>query len=295
MSEGEHRRPVPFAPSLRRLPVRWLGPTALVGVIAVATVAVPPLIAPPQRPRAAAPVVPASQPPATTPAVSSVPVASAQPSATVRATARPTSSPRPLKPRIPVTAAPTATAVPATSPRSTPRPTAGKAEPARCATLEEAADIVEVSSAVPSCTAYGTALGTGWSLAGSGTKVMPGERVPGSEEVAVRVETEQQAASVSLLANAAVGVPAPGHVRFRVYGGRTYGTVLRLTVSSSTAARPARPVVLVAARDRWTTFSVKLSALVPAGAGVRRLDLAIATDLVPRAYRFFLADVALVP
>jgi hypothetical protein len=139
-------------------------------------------------------------------------------------------------------------------------------------------------------------LGTGWQVDGAGTKVLPGEKVPGTEQIAIRVETQQPTASVTLQATMPVGVPDNGRLQLRVYGARVYGTILRLSMSASGSADTSRTVVLTAPADTWTSFTVRVADLSPGGhPSVRRIDLAVATDQLPRAYRFFLDDIALIP
>ncbi|MET7392774.1 hypothetical protein ABZS66_04670 [Dactylosporangium sp. NPDC005572] len=141
----------------------------------------------------------------------------------------------------------------------------------------------------PACAVYGAALGTGWSIESAGVKVVPAGVVPGTDQVALRVEPKEKTAFVALVATAAVTATT---LRFRVYGGRVHGTVLRVTVAE-TAGRPAAaPVVLTAPVDVWTAFELDLAELLP-GRALRRIDLVIATDMVPNAYRFFVDDVQL--
>lgn len=140
----------------------------------------------------------------------------------------------------------------------------------------------------PACTVYGAALGTGWAVESAGVKVVPAGVVPGTDQVAFRVEPKEKTASVALVAATPV---AARHLRFRVYGGRVHGTVLR--VSAAGGGGPGRaPVVLSAPVDVWTVFEVELAEFIPGGA-LRRLDFVIATDMVPNAYRFFLDDIQL--
>lgn len=146
----------------------------------------------------------------------------------------------------------------------------------------------------PSCTVYGAAVGTGWTVQSAGVKVVTSGVVPGTDQVALRVEPKEKAAAVTLLA--AVPVTAT-RLTFRVYGGRVHGTVLRVTVSATAAPAATAPVVLTAPVDVWTPFELDLRELAPAPDGqlppVRRIDLVVATDMLPNAYRFFLDDLQL--
>jgi hypothetical protein len=144
----------------------------------------------------------------------------------------------------------------------------------------------------PWCTAYQGTLGSGWQVAGVDAKVLPGDRVPGSSQLALRVEPQQRAASVSLVA--AVPVVVPGRLVASVYGGRVLGTSLRVSASGSPGAEPSRSILLTAPPDRWTAFTIDLAGLLPAGPPVvQRLDFALAYDATPNLSRFFLDDIAL--
>lgn len=174
--------------------------------------------------------------------------------------------------------------------------TAGSASPAgRAAAAGSAAAAGGAcgtgGSTRPACTVYGAAVGTGWTVQSAGVKVVPAGVVPGTDQVALRVEPKDKAASVALVA--AVPVTAR-HLKFRVYGGRIHGTVLRVSASSGAGAAGAgrAPVVLTAPVDGWTSFEVELAEFIPDGT-LRRIDFVIATDMVPNAYRFFLDDIQL--
>ena len=147
-----------------------------------------------------------------------------------------------------------------------------------------------LAAGVPACAVYRTTLGNGWQIDGAGVKVVAGATVPGSERAAMRVEPEQDVASVSLVASRPFTVPSGGHLSLRVYGGRVHGTVLRVSTSPTKTADRSDPVVVTAPADQWSTFVVQLAG----GRPVQRIDLVIATDLVPHAYRFFVDDVEFV-
>jgi hypothetical protein len=147
-------------------------------------------------------------------------------------------------------------------------------------------------TATPSCTLYSIALGNGWSVAGDGLKVLPGEVVPGTKQVAMRVERSRPAVSATTLAFTArtpVGIGPAVRLRLRVWGGRQYGTVLKV----SRGPDGNGSITLTAAADRWTTYTIRLADL-GRGSSVTRIELAVAADQVPNVNRFFLDDVALV-
>jgi hypothetical protein len=192
-------------------------------------------------------------------------------------------------------AAPSTTAAPSPRPTGSAPPPASPASPAspvapvECAGRPTAAGPADPDR--PACLAYQAALGSGWRVAAVDAKVLPGDRVPGSDQLALRVEPQQRTASVALVA--AAPLVAPGRLLASVYGGRVRGTSLRLSASSSTDADGSRTVVLTAPPDQWTAFSVDLARLLPAGAVVRRIDFGLAYDLTPNTGRFFLDGVEL--
>jgi hypothetical protein len=141
----------------------------------------------------------------------------------------------------------------------------------------------------PACTVYGAAVGTGWTVQSSGVRVVTNGVVPGTDQVALRVEPKEKTATVALVAAAPVTAT---RLTFRVYGGRVHGTVLRVTVSAGPSPATSPPVVLTAPVDVWTPFELDLGELAP-GQPVRRIDLVVATDMLPNAYRFFVDDVQL--
>ena len=236
VESGQHRR------RARGVTGQRLGLCVLLIGIAVATVAVPPLIAPEPR-RSAEPTAPA-------PVIITVPSAIAT----------------------------------ATKATPTPRPA-----PEPCARVAGGAP-VEVSTR-PSCGIYAGSLGNGWTATGAGLKVLPGETVPDTKEPAMRVERSRPAlpaTTLSITAARAVGIGPQTRLTLRVWGGRDYGTVLRLT----SGTKPAGGVTLTAKADTWTSFTVKLGELTGADS-LSRIDLAVAADQVPHVNRFFLDDIAL--
>ena len=226
---GQHRRRAPGVTGQR------IGLGALLVGIAVATVAVPPLITPGKKP--AAPPV-ASEP------------------------------------------APIAKLVPAV----TASPTAAPATTKSCA--------VEVTT-TPACAIYTGSLGNGWSVKGDGLKVLPGETVPDTKERAMRVERSRPAipaTALTLTARSAVGVGPGDRLKLRVWGGREFGTVLKLSVAPGGTGS----LTLTAPADKWTSFTIKLADLTR-GHTLSRIELAVAADQVPNVNRFFLDDIALTP
>jgi hypothetical protein len=217
-----------------------IGLGALLVGIAVATVAVPPLITPSRRP----------------PATSSL------------------ASPAPVL--VP----------PAIGPADvTPSPSrpASPSGPAPCASGGV--------TATPSCTLYAGALGNGWTVAGDGMKVLPGAVVPGTRQVAMRVERSRPAVPATTLAftaRRAVGIGPAGRLRLRVWGGREYGTVLKVSLGSAGIGA----ITLTAAADKWTTYTIRLADLGHSRS-LTRIELAVAADQVPHVNRFFLDDVVL--
>jgi len=233
---GQHRRRAPGATGQR------LGLGALLVGIAVATVAVPPLITPGRK--AATPPV-ASGP--TAPIAELVPAVTASPPA-------------------PAASSPTTTA-PAKS---------------RCA--------VQVT-ATPACAIFTSSLGNGWSVKGDGMRVLPGETVPDTKERAMRVERSRPAlpaTALTLTPRSTLGIGAGDHLKLRVWGGREFGTVLKLSVAPGGTGA----LTLTAPADKWTSFTIKLADLT-GGRTLSRIDLAVAADQVPNVNRFFLDDIAL--
>ncbi|MDQ0369847.1 hypothetical protein [Catenuloplanes indicus] len=146
----------------------------------------------------------------------------------------------------------------------------------------------------PACAVYTTALGSGWSAEGVGVKVVPAGLVPGTEIVALRVEPKEKTASVSLVASEPFTVADGTVLKLRIYGGRLHGTVARLALSPTTEFATDRPATLNAPVDEWVPFTVPVADLLPGGGPIRRIDVEIATEAVPNAYRFFIDDVAFV-
>ena len=229
---GQHRRRAPGVTGQR------IGLGALLVGIAVATVAVPPLITPGRKQAAAPPVV-----------TSTAPIAKLVPAVTASAA--------------PASAAPTPTR-------------------AGCA--------VQVTT-TPACAVYTGSLGNGWSVRGDGMKVLPGETVPGTEERAMRVERSRPAipaTALTLTARSTLGISPGDHLKLRVWGGREFGTVLKLSVAPGGTGS----LTLTAPADKWTSFTIKLADLTR-GRTLSRIDFAVAADQVPNVNRFFLADIAL--
>lgn len=234
----------------------------IVVAVAVVTIAVPPLIAPHDPdPVAGGPVTSTSTPPADT-------------------------GPATGRPSVPPPSAPP----PSVPPPSAPPPSAPPGSRAPGATVPACAPATEASSR-PSCGVYTTSLGTGWTIEGTGVRFLPAGVVPGTGQVAIRVEPQPDSRlnAVALVADSPVR--APPLLRLRVFGGRVHGSVLRLSASPSAQPDRARSVTLTAPVDRWSTFTVRLAELLPAGSPVRRIDLTVASELVPDAYRFFVDDV----
>ncbi|GAA1019820.1 hypothetical protein Aple_061300 [Acrocarpospora pleiomorpha] len=179
----------------------------------------------------------------------------------------------------------------ASTPRPTPTP--GRPRVPSCAAPRGSA-VLEITP-VPACSIYASALGTGWQASGSGTNVTPGRPVPDSDQIAIRIQkrtkTREQPATVTLLAASPVAMGAGTRLRLRVYGGRQYGTILRLSASPSAGRAGAKTVTLQAPPERWAAFVVHVGALSPGR--LRRIDLAIATDQLPQAYEFYLDDITL--
>lgn len=247
---GQHRR------RARGVPAQRFGLGALLVGIAVATVAVPPLITPEKKGRTAAPAAPA-------PIAQLAPAGTASQPATLPATP----------------AASTPISAPASAPG--PKPCAPAAT----------GGIVEVSTR-PACGIYTGSLGNGWSVTGNGMKVLPGATVPETKEPALRVERARPAIPASALtitAKQPVGVAAGDRLTLRVWGGREYGTVLKLSAGPAGTGS----VTITAPADKWTSYTVKLAELTQ-GNNLSRIDVTVAADQVPNVNRFFLDDIALV-
>jgi hypothetical protein len=152
-----------------------------------------------------------------------------------------------------------------------------------------------VQAGPPSCHAYDAILGYGWQVSGTGAKVLTGQRIPGSTQLALRVEPERQTASVTLIPATPVVTSAHGKLTVNIYGGPVRGTTLRVSAAGSGAADPSRAVVLTAPPDHWTAFTADLTRLLPGGATLLgRIDFTLAYDLNPNLRRFFLDGVLLV-
>jgi hypothetical protein len=260
----------------RRRPAFRLGQRTryalLVTVVICIAVVVPPLLIPRQDDRAdaaqeiqatgAISTTPTTPPPFTrTPAARSTPTAKSTPTArSTPTTSSPTPTPR--RPRIPSCA----------SPRNS-----------------------EIT-AVPACLIYASALGTGWQTSGSGTNVTPGRLVPDSDQIAIRIQRRvkdrDQPSTVTLLANSPVMISSASRLRLRVFGGRQYGTILRLSASPLAGRAGAKTVTLEVPPERWAAFVVHVGTLSPGR--LRRIDLAIAAEQMPQAYEFYVDDLTLV-
>ena len=238
---------------------RWGRYAALAVAVGVVAVGVPPLIAPPDEPAL--------------PAAASVP-----PPATASRDAGPVPSPSPVPSSLPPSPSPSAG--PSTAPSTS---TGAPPGPARCVTAG--------ASPRPACAVYTTALGSGWSAEGMGVKVVPAGLVPGTDVVALRVEPKEKTASVSLVASEPFTVADGAQLKLRIYGGRLHGTVARLTLSGTAGPARERPATLNAPVDEWVPFTVPVADLLPGGGPIRRIDVEIATEAVPNAYRFFIDDV----
>ena len=240
---GQHRRRAP------RVTGQRVGLGALLLGIAVATVAVPPLITPEQS----------AVPPLITPE-------------------------HPAVPPSPAVVGPAVTAVP--FPRV--KPTSGG--PQTCVPAARSGT-VELTGR-PACAVYTTGLGDGWTASGDGLKVLPGEVVPDTREPAMRVERSRPAVPATAMTIAARTVVsfAPGaRLKLRVWGGREFGSVLKLSVAPTGTGA----VTLTAPADKWTSYSVKLADLTR-GRTLTRIKLVVSADQVPNVNRFFLDDNAIV-
>ncbi|GIH28857.1 hypothetical protein Aph01nite_71670 [Acrocarpospora phusangensis] len=284
------RRPVGGPPRPR--PAFRLGQTTryalLVTAVICIAVAVPPLLIPQQDGRAETSAAqepaqdPAQEPtqePSKAPETSETPTTQQSTSGEVPALASP--SPR----------TPPADTSPSPSP-NTPRPTATPRRPRlpSCSAQRNS----EITP-VPACLIYASALGTGWQVSGSGTNVTPGRPVPDGDQIAIRIQrrvkTRDQPATVTLLAGAPVTIGANTRLRLRIFGGRQYGTILRLSASPTAGRAGAMTVTLQAPPERWASFVVHVGALSPAR--LRRIDLAIASEQLPQAYEFYVDDLTL--
>ncbi len=272
---------------------RYVALAVAVGAVAVG---VPPLLIPEQgglftaRPRN----VPsgATTPPAPSPSPSEEGAEpTAEPTAggpTAGSTATPVVSPsasRSPRPAVRPEASPTARSVP----RSSGSPGLSCAAPAGSGS----GGTVEITSARPSCAVYTTVLSTGWQALGTGTNVTPGQRLPDGEQTAMRVQKRvkkrEDPATVTLLASSPFTVGRNTTLRLRIFGGREFGTILRVSASPSADRAGTRTMVLEAPPLRWSSFTLRVGALSPER--LRRVDLAIATDQMPQAYEFFVDDI----
>ncbi|WP_033341814.1 hypothetical protein [Catenuloplanes japonicus] len=199
------------------------------------------------------------------------------------------------EPTQPVAAAQSPAGSPSADPTPSPSPAAAQspsASPSASPSPGPAACVTGGASPRPACAVYTTALGSGWTAEGVGVKVVPAGLVPGTDIVALRVEPKEKTASVSLIASEPFTVPDGARLTLRIYGGRLHGTVARLALSPTTEFSHDRPATLNAPVDEWVSFTVPVADLLPGGGPIRRIDLEIATEAVPNAYRFFIDDVA---
>lgn len=178
----------------------------------------------------------------------------------------------------------------APSPRpSSASPSSSTPQIAACAPVARGASVALTTS--PSCGVYLTGLGNGWTARGDGLKILPGQVVPGTDEAALRVERSRPAlpqTAMTLRAAAPIGVAGGDRLRLRVWGGRQFGTVVRLSVEPSSRG----PVTLAAPADRWTDYTVRLSDL-SGGRSLSAITLVVAADQVPHVNRFFLDDITI--
>ncbi|WP_162794750.1 hypothetical protein, partial [Nonomuraea lactucae] len=154
---------------------------------------------------------------------------------------------------------------------------------------------VEILSARPSCRIYRSMLGTGWQVRGTGTNVTPGQQPPGTDEATIRIQKRvarrEDLAAATILADTPVPVGARTTLRLRVFGGREFGTILRVSASGAAGRAGSKSVVLQAPPLRWKSFVLPVGSLT--SGRLRRVDLVIATDQMPQAYEFFVDDVEL--
>ncbi len=255
----------------RGAPRRRVQLGALLIGVAVATIALPSLVMGPDDDRSAT-----TSPP---------PVALSTPAGT------PAGPPTPPGPPTPAAASPgSAAATRPTAGRSASRPGAGPSTSgptSRCADTAEGDDVVLAAGV--SCGVYAAGFGNGWRATGDGLKLLPGWKVPETDEVALRVERTRPGlpqTEMALVAARPVRIDGDDVLRFRVWGGRDYGTVLRVSAGHGTVTVSARA-------DRWTSYSVPLGELTDA-ASLTRIDLVVAADEVPHVNRFYLDDIAIV-
>lgn len=228
--------------------------------------------------------------PTAAPTIGSTAVSTAAPTAvpTTGSTATPAVSPsasRRSRPAVRPEASPTA--------RSAPRPSGSPGLSCVAPGGSGTGGTVEITSTRPSCAVYSTVLGTGWQALGTGTNVTPGQKPPGGEQTAMRVQKRvkkrEDPATVTLLASSPFTVGGNTTLRLRVFGGREFGTILRVSASPSADRAGTRTMVLEAPPLRWSSFTLRVGALSPGR--LRRVDLAIATDQMPQAYEFFVDDI----
>ncbi|MFF3856068.1 hypothetical protein [Micromonospora sp. NPDC002575] len=268
---GADRHILPRGAPRRRVQLGAL----LIGV-AVATIALPSLVMGPDDDGPAA-----TGPP---------PMALSAPAGTPTGPPTPPGSPTAPGPPTPAAASPGSGAATPTAGRPASRRDAGpnaSGPTSRCAATAGGDDVVLTAGV--SCGIYDVGFGNGWRATGHGLKLLPGWKVPETDEVALRVERTRPGlpqTEMALVAARPVRIDGDDVLRFRVWGGRDYGTVLRVSAGHGTVTVSARA-------DRWTNYSVRLGQLTDA-ASLTRIDLVVAADEVPHVNRFYLDDIAIV-
>ncbi|MFF3437142.1 hypothetical protein [Streptosporangium sp. NPDC002721] len=275
---------------------RYVVLAVAVGAVAIG---VPPLLIPERdgsitaRPRNAPPAVTLPGTPPATPAATP----EATPEATSEADPKTTAGSRTPDPAVSPSASRRSRPAlrPEASPavRSTSRPSGAPGLSCVAPTGSGAGRTVEITSTGPSCAVYTDVLDTGWQALGTGTNVTPGQRPPDGEQTAMRVQKRvkkrEDPATVTLLAASPFTVGGNTTLRLRIFGGREFGTILRVSASPSAGRAGTRTMVLRAPPLRWSSFTLRVGALTPGR--LRRVDLAIATDQMPQAYEFFVDDI----
>jgi hypothetical protein len=155
----------------------------------------------------------------------------------------------------------------------------------------------------PACAIYTTGLGRGWSVSSDGLKVLPGATAPAAQDPALLVERSDPATAHTTFSLAAAGpitIKSSDRLSFRVWGGRDFGTVLKLAAtpdgfvpSAGTTTVSAGALTLTAPAGKWSTFSIYLGDL-SRGTSLTGIRLTVATDVVSTVNPFYLDDIALV-
>jgi hypothetical protein len=198
------------------------------------------------------------------------------------------SAPAPTSAPIP----PMAQLYPAGAASSAPAPAGHASAPKPC-----------TAATAPACAIYTTALGRGWSLDTDGLKVRPAATAPDSQEPAMEVERSDPATShtaFSLVAAGPLAIKSSDRLSFRVWGGRDFGTVLKLSAepggfvpSAGTTTVSAGALTLTAPAGKWTAFTIYLGDM-SRGTSLTRIKLTATTDVVTTVNPFFLDDIALI-